>query len=79
MCNFLSAIVTKNGKFICHPELTDSHESLIEAYGLKDEENFRERQFVRIEFTPPDDFGQIGCNFPHLPLHLLLLFLEITR
>ena len=60
MCDFLSAIVLKNGDIICAPEFTDSHEDLIivnnlrEGYGTNYCENF-----ARVEFTPPEDTSNI--------------------
>jgi len=61
MCRFLSAIVLRNGDIICAPDLTDSHEDLISANKLRDDQfsNFLER-FVRIEFTPPEDRSLIS-------------------
>lgn len=52
MCSFLSAIVLKNGDFVCRPEATDSHESLIESVGLRDDGR---GAFVRVEFVPDFD------------------------
>ena len=50
MCNFLSAIVRKNGDL--HFNLwTDSHEDLIQLFALRDN---REGNFARVEFTPKD-------------------------
>lgn len=50
MCNFLSAIVMKNGRIICDPEHTDSHSDLIAANELRDDDVFI-RGWVRVEFT----------------------------
>ena len=47
MCKFKSAIVLKNGD-ILHNDFTDSHEDLIDLFGLVD--NGKEA-FVRIEYT----------------------------
>jgi len=47
MCKFKSAIVLRNGD-ILHNDFTDSHEDLIELFGLVD--NGKEN-FVRIEFS----------------------------
>jgi hypothetical protein len=49
MCQFLSAIVTRQGNVYCNP-LTDSHEDLIEIFGIKDTKPMQ--NFVRVEFTP---------------------------
>ena len=51
MCEFLSAIVKKDGE-ILWDAYTDSHEDLVAAYGL-DDSKLREG-FVRIEFKPED-------------------------
>ena len=48
MCNFLSAIVTRQGEIFCNP-LLDSHEDLIDLFQLKDN---RMDHFVRVEFSP---------------------------
>ena len=49
MCNFLSAIVKRNGDVVCDPEHTDSHEDLVANEGLPDK---GKGEFVRVEFTP---------------------------
>jgi hypothetical protein len=56
MCNFLSAIVTKDGTLLCNP-LEDSHEKLIDYFGLNeaDKKNNFIQKFVRIEFTPQNN------------------------
>ena len=61
MCNFLSAIVLKNGDILCAPEYTDSHEDLIQHFNLQDNEmsKYLER-FCRIEFVPPK--GMVGIS-----------------
>jgi len=53
MCQFKSAIVTKDGT-VFHHELTDSHELLIDHFGLKegDAAGFAHANFVRVEFYP---------------------------
>jgi len=60
MCNFLSAIVLRDGTLICDPEHTDSHEDLLEIHALNDGITalYQER-FARIEFTPPADSAKI--------------------
>ena len=50
MCNFLSAIITKNDVFYDFDH--DEHERLIEKHKLNDKENPPE--FVRVEYTPDD-------------------------
>ena len=61
MCNFVSAIVLKNGDIICDPEHTDSHEDLIRVAGLRDDRvSMAAEAFCRVEFTPPDDFSGIA-------------------
>ena len=61
MCNFLSGLVLKNGDIITDPEHTDSHEDLIEARGLNDN-NTHIQQFARFEFVPKSvkDTGDVG-------------------
>jgi len=54
MCNFLSAIVTKNDFY--YNVFEDSHEKIIERYRLND--NGCDPEFVRVEITPQD--GTIG-------------------
>ena len=49
MCQFISAIVKRNGDVFCQPEYTDSHEDLLDSLGLQDNGN---EGFVRIEFIP---------------------------
>lgn len=49
MCNFLSALVTRQGE-VKYNLYTDSHEDLIELYGLRD--NSMMGQFVRVEYRP---------------------------
>ena len=58
MCNFWSAIVTKNGDVLCD-DMMDSHEDIInkykDKYDLKDDETDPEKlRFARIEITPPN-------------------------
>jgi hypothetical protein len=48
VCNHKSAIVLKNGDLI-HSPYTDSHEDLIEAFGLTDN---GKGAFVRVEYRP---------------------------
>ena len=50
MCQFLSAIVTKNNFY--YDALNDSHEQLIEKYNLNDRTTMPD--FVRVEITPQD-------------------------
>ena len=57
MCNFLSAIVKRNGDIICKPDCTDSHEDLIDFAGLVDDGR---GAFVRVELTPDgNDFANV--------------------
>ena len=53
MCNFLSAIVLKNGDIICRPDATDSHEDLIDFANIRDN-RLSQDGFVRVEFLPPE-------------------------
>ena len=58
MCNFLSAIVMKNGDLITNPQFTDSHEDLLAANNIRDG-LAQQGTFARIEFTPPEDLSTI--------------------
>jgi hypothetical protein len=53
MCNFLSAVLTKNGTLYCDPATTDSHEALIEQHGLRDDIL---ADLCRLEYLPNGDF-----------------------
>src|SRR6185437_10803222 len=54
MCNFKSAIVTKDG-VILHHELTDSHSELIQHFKLHERRGPGQVQnFIKVEFTPTD-------------------------
>lgn len=50
MCEFLSAVVMKNGDIIYNP-YTDAHEDLVALHNLRDN---REGKFARVEFKPDD-------------------------
>jgi hypothetical protein len=52
MCNFLSAIVLRNGDVLSAPELTDAHSELIEYFGLAEVSNSECSHFAKVEFTP---------------------------
>jgi len=57
MCNFLSAIFTRDGRLICQPQYTDSHSDLMAAYGIKARQTDAPvQQFVRLELIPPEPF-----------------------
>jgi hypothetical protein len=61
MCNFLSAIVLRNGDIVCDPEHTDSHEDLIAMAGLRDDRVAQAMEaFCRVELLPPDDHAAIA-------------------
>jgi len=55
MCNFKSAVVTRNGKFL-HNAFLDSHEDIVDLFNLHDNgiDNF-----VRVEFIPRGKFWEI--------------------
>ena len=54
MCNFWSAIITKNGD-VLYDNMTDSHEDIVQKYKLDDSIiEVDKRDFVRIEILPPD-------------------------
>lgn len=50
MCNFFSALVTRDGKVVWDGN-SSSHEDLIAKAGLKDDK-LEDRDFVRVEYTP---------------------------
>ena len=52
MCHFLSALIHPSGELVCRPDLTDSHEDLIEMIQIRDDGS---GAFVRLEYLPPDD------------------------
>jgi len=57
MCNFLSAIFTRDGRLFCQPQYTDSHSDLMAAYGIKERQTDAPvQQFVRLELIPPEPF-----------------------
>ncbi len=53
MCNFLSAVVLKNGDILSHPTI-DSHSELVEYFKLPDTKAHI-RHFVKVELTPNID------------------------
>ena len=52
MCNFLSAVVLRNGDVLTHP-LLDSHSDLIRYYELPDT-RAHHQHFAKVELTPDD-------------------------
>ena len=52
MCQFLSAIVLKNGDVLTHPML-DSHSDLVTYYRLPDTTAYHQH-FAKVELTPVD-------------------------
>ena len=52
MCNFLSAIVLRNGDVLTHPML-DSHSDLVAYYALPDT-TAHHQHFAKVELTPVD-------------------------
>jgi len=50
MCNFFSAIVTKDK--VLWDSMIDSHTELLEKLGIKDDS--KDPNFVRVELSPPD-------------------------
>ena len=54
MCQFLSAIVSKNGEVYCDP-FVDSHEEILQRFGLRDNDSQFIDNIVRVEFTPQND------------------------
>jgi hypothetical protein len=60
MCEFLSAIVTRDGAVLCEP-LLDSHSDLIALFKLREGE--AGNNFVRVEFLPrPDRDGKLDYS-----------------
>ena len=55
MCNFKSAIVTRNGKLL-HNAFLDSHEDIVDLFNLHD--NGMDN-FVKVEFIPHGKFWEI--------------------
>jgi hypothetical protein len=53
MCDFLSAIITRNGKIFQH-WATDHHSSLIDIFGLHEGAGavVKDQNFIRVEFSP---------------------------
>lgn len=54
MCQFLSAIVLKNGD-VLHSPLLDSHSELVQLFQLPDS-RLHHQHFAKVEFTPPTDW-----------------------
>ena len=54
MCQFLSAIVSKNGEVYCDP-FVDSHEEILQRFVLRDNDSQFIDNIVRVEFTPQND------------------------
>ncbi len=52
MCNFLSALVLRNGDVLTHPML-DSHSDLVHYFKLPDVTTYLDR-FAKVELTPKD-------------------------
>jgi len=53
MCEFISAILTKDNRLFCDPEHTDSHEDLIDVAGLADDTADPARMtFARVGYVP---------------------------
>ena len=50
MCDFLSAVVLRNGD-VLHHDATDHHSDLVRHYKLPDDRECR--HFAKVEFTPP--------------------------
>ena len=54
MCNFLSALIVRNGDILTHPML-DSHHDLVTYFKLPDSNGHIPR-FVKVELTPTDNW-----------------------
>ena len=56
MCDFLSAIYTRDGRLLHKPGLTNSHSHLAAMYGVQERQTDAPvQQFVRLELTPPSE------------------------
>ncbi len=55
MCQFLSALVVRNGDILWH-EATDSHSDLVAHFKMP--ENAGCKHFAKVEFTPPEKDGR---------------------
>jgi hypothetical protein len=53
MCDTFSALVMKNGDLVFYPEVTDSHEDLVEYMDLRDTQ--LNPPFLRVEYCPNND------------------------
>lgn len=53
MCNFLSALVLKNGDVLTHPML-DSHSDLVRWFKIPDAQ--AHQHFAKVELTPTTDW-----------------------
>ena len=54
MCQFLSAIATRDGRIICKPEATDHHHELLLDAGIPDDKPAGQQNFVRFELKTDD-------------------------
>ena len=62
MCNFLSAIVLRNGDVLSHPML-DSHSDLVQHFKLPDTRQHHQH-FAKVELTPTGDWLDVSLwNF----------------
>ena len=60
MCKPISGLFFENGDVVCEPEYTHSHEVLVRLARVNDGElALHHGNFVRWEFTLPDDISQI--------------------
>lgn len=61
MCQFLSAVILRNGDVLTHPML-DSHTDLIRYYKLPDTTAYHQH-FAKVELTPVDWMDPATWNF----------------
>ena len=61
MCQFKSAIITKNGVTLA-PMYNDNHSSLLETMGIADNQMNAMRVFVRAELVPPNNDKTVDIN-----------------
>jgi hypothetical protein len=59
MCNFLSAVVLRNGDVLTHPML-DSHSELIQRFKLPDTHAYHQH-FAKVELTPVGDWLDVSA------------------
>ena len=54
MCQFLCAVVARDGSIYTMPAVTDSHADLIISYGLQNGDHDKMPGFAKVQFSPPN-------------------------